>query len=129
MDFARQREPEQAYVNINDILKATLAMRAYEMETGNVKLATLLDPDLPPTVADRGQLQQVFLNVIMNAETEMKLARGRGNLLIQTGVVDDTIRIYFTDDGPGIVCLIPSSLSGERAVEPGWVGLLTRSKL
>ncbi|MCL0090838.1 response regulator [Dehalococcoidia bacterium] len=102
LDFARRREPERNYVNINDIVEATLAMRAYEMETGNIKLATLLDPDLPRTVADGGQLQQIFLNIIMNAETEMKLARGRGNLLIQTGVVDDTIRISFEDDGPGI---------------------------
>jgi two-component system NtrC family sensor kinase len=44
----------------------------------------------------------VFLNIIINAETEMKLAHGRGQLLIKSEVVNGTIRISFKDDGPGI---------------------------
>jgi len=61
-----------------------------------------LPPDLPWTVADAGQLQQVFLNLIVNAETAMKLTHGRGRLLIETEASDDTIRVSFKDDGPGI---------------------------
>jgi CheY-like chemotaxis protein len=53
-------------------------------------------------MADAGQLQQVFLNLIINAETEMKLAHGGGKFLVKTETVDDTIRISFKDDGPGI---------------------------
>ena len=102
LTFARQDKAERDYVNINEILETTLRLRAYELETGNVKLKTLLDPDLPNTMAAGGQLQQVFLNLIINAEGEMRQAHGKGNLLIKAETVSDTIRISFKDDGPGI---------------------------
>jgi signal transduction histidine kinase len=67
-------------------------------------------------MADATLLQQAFLNLIINAETEMKLAHGKGNLLITTELMNDTIHVSFSDDGPGIAqanlthCLIPSSV-------------------
>jgi len=100
--FASQCEPERAYVDINHIIVTTLDWRDYEMKTNNIHVITRLDPNLPRTIADGAQLQQVFLNIIMNAETEMKLAHGEGNLFIKTETIDDTIRISFKDDGPGI---------------------------
>ena len=100
--FARKQKLERDYVSINDIITTTLTLRTYEMETSNIKLTTYLDPELPVTIADGGQLQQMFLNLIINAETEMKLAHGKGNLSIKTEKVDNTIRISFKDDGPGI---------------------------
>ena len=100
--FARQQKPEREYLDVNEIIATTIRLRAYDSETNNVTIATQLDPALPVTTADGGQLQQVFLNLIMNAETEMKLAHGKGNLLIKTAATDNTIRISFKDDGPGI---------------------------
>ncbi len=102
LTFARQHKPERKYVNINEIMANTLELRAYALKTNNIQVTTLLDSDLPGTMADGGQLQQVFLNIIINAELEMKLAHGRGNLWIRTETVDNNIRISFTDDGPGI---------------------------
>jgi len=77
-------------------------LREHPLELANIKVITNLAPDLPRTFADAGQLQQVFINIILNAETEMKLAHGRGKLAVKTERVDDTIRISFKDDGPGI---------------------------
>jgi len=102
LTFASQCKPERAYVDINHIIVSTLDLRDYEMKTSNIHVITRLDPDLPRTIADGAQLQQVFLNIIMNAETEMKLAHGEGNLFIKTETIDNTIRISFKDDGPGI---------------------------
>jgi signal transduction histidine kinase len=102
LTFARQDKTEKDFVDINEIIETTLALRAYEMETGNIKVKTILAPDLPNTMASNGQLQQVFLNLIINAETEMKQAHNKGNLLIKTETVGDAIRISFQDDGPGI---------------------------
>lgn len=102
LTFARGRKPGWEHVNINEIVETALIMRTYEMETSNIKVTTLFAPDLPRTMADAGQLQQVFLNLIINAETEMTLAHGRGQLVIKTEVVDGNIRISFKDDGPGI---------------------------
>ncbi len=100
--FARQEKPSRNSVSINEILENTIALRAYTMKTGNIEVATQLASDLPRTMADAGQLQQVFLNIIINAETEMKLAHERGKLSIKTETVGDTIRISFKDNGPGI---------------------------
>lgn len=100
--FAQQQELKRTYVNINNIIQDTLAMRAYSMETNNIEVTTQFDPALPLTMADTDQLQQVFLNIIINAETGMKLAHGKGNLSIKTETIENTIKISFTDDGPGI---------------------------
>jgi len=100
--FARGQKLEREETSINQAIASTIAIRAYEMETNNIDVTLELAPDLPITVAYRGQLQEAFLNIILNAETEMKLAHSKGNLLIRTEKVDNTIRISFTDDGPGI---------------------------
>jgi PAS domain S-box-containing protein len=100
--FARQSEPQRTYVNINDVVATTLELRGYHLQTSNIEVTMELAPDLPLTVADAGQLQQVFLNLIVNAETEMKLARGSGKLIVKTQQVDDVVRVSFRDDGPGI---------------------------
>jgi PAS domain S-box-containing protein len=100
--FARNTKPVREMVDINGILLSTLRLREYQLEIANIKVLTNLAPDLPHIVADAGQLQQVFINIILNAETEMKLSHGRGTLMIETECVDGTIRISFKDNGRGI---------------------------
>lgn len=102
LTFAQQQKLDRTYINVNEIIQATLAMRTYPMEASNIRVTTQLAPGLPRIMADDGQLQLVFLNLILNAEKEMKSAHGGGNLLIKTETIDNTIRISFTDDGPGI---------------------------
>ena len=102
LTFARQHKPERTYTDINEIIESTLTLRKYALETGNIEVNARLDAGLPWTMADRGQLQQVFMNIIVNAETEMKQARGRGKLIVKTEQIGNTIRISFADDGPGI---------------------------
>jgi signal transduction histidine kinase len=113
LNFTRYHKAERTYININNIATATLDLVAHQLETSNIKVTTQLAPDLPATVADGGQLQQVFLNLIMNAEAEMKLAHGKGELFVKTEVIDNTIRISFQDDGPGI-----TSENMERIFDP-----------
>ncbi len=100
--FARQQEPERTYTDVNKLVEAAIALRAYEMEAANIKVITRLATDLPRTMADAGQFQQVFLNIILNAEVEMRLAHGGGKLMVKTERADDGIRVSFKDDGPGI---------------------------
>jgi PAS domain S-box-containing protein len=100
--FARQTKPEQRYVNINELIRNTLDLRAYELAASNIKVALQLTRDMPMTIVDPGQLQQVFLNLIINAETEMKLAHDKGRLTIKTERINNSIRILFKDNGLGI---------------------------
>jgi PAS domain S-box-containing protein len=102
LTFARQAKPEQRYVDINELIRNTLDLRAYELAASNIKVSLQLTRDMPMTIADPGQLQQVFLNLVINAETEMKLAYDRGRLSIKTEKVKSTLRITFKDTGPGI---------------------------
>jgi PAS domain S-box-containing protein len=100
--FARQRKPEREYVDINTTLSRVLELRSHQMEVNNIQVETRLTSDLPQSIADAGQLEQVFLNIILNAEKEMTVAHKGGKLSIKTEKIDDTIRVSFTDDGPGI---------------------------
>ncbi len=106
LTFSRRSEPERELVNVNEIVQTTLDVRAYEIGTSNIEVFTSLDPELPATMADGSQLQQVFLNLIINAEMAMREKGGRGRLRIETGVEDETLRITFSDNGPGIAAEI-----------------------
>jgi len=102
LSYAHQSKAEYTTVDINDVINTTIEMQTYTAKSSNIQINTQLDPDLPPTIADAGQLQQVFLNIILNANVEMTEAHNSGNLLIKTGRTDKTIWISFKDDGPGI---------------------------
>ncbi len=102
LTFAREHTPVKQLVNINIIIEKVLELRAYEQKVSNIKVNTRFTPDLPEIMADYFQLQQVFLNIIINAEHFMIEAHGKGTLTITTEKVEDIIRTSFTDDGPGI---------------------------
>jgi two-component system cell cycle sensor histidine kinase/response regulator CckA len=100
--FSRQTKPERKLVDINELIESTLVLRAYHLRVNNIEIVTRLAHDLLETVVDPGQIQQVLLNLIVNAETEMKLAHGKGKLTITTEKINNTITISVKDDGPGI---------------------------
>ncbi|MEE8470904.1 MAG: response regulator [Dehalococcoidia bacterium] len=102
LSFARKHEPQKSYTSVNESVASAVELRAYELNLDNIKVVQELDPDLPGTMADSHQLQQVFLNFISNAEQAMKEAHGKGNLLIQSRKAGDIIQVSFTDDGVGI---------------------------
>ncbi len=102
LNFARHQKPEIVYTDINKLIEDTLELQTYEMTTGNIKVTAKLAPHLPRTMADPGQLQQVFLNITLNARAEMRTAHGGGKLSVKTEAIDSTIRISIKDDGPGI---------------------------
>jgi len=102
LTFARRREPKKEYSDINGILQTTLDLRAYELKTGNIEVILDLANNLPQIMVDFYQIQEVFLNIILNAEQAMVEAHGGGKLTIKTEKIEDYIRISFTDDGPGI---------------------------
>jgi CheY-like chemotaxis protein len=102
LTFSRQTKPVRASANINELINATLDLRSYVLRTANIEVVKHLDPDLPSVVADPGQLQQVFLNLIVNAEYAMKQAHDGGTLTITTEKRDKHVFISFKDDGLGI---------------------------
>ena len=102
LSFARKHEPERRYVDVTNAVTRAVALKVYDFTVSNISIAFDFPRDVPYTMADEHQLQQVFLNVIINAEQAMKQAHGRGQLRIGAAVVDKRIRISIADDGPGI---------------------------
>jgi len=104
LSFARKQKPERTWSDVNEILGRTVELRSYEMQVNNIIIEQRLDPTLPKTVADAHQLQQVFLNVITNAEQAMLEHRAEGRLVIRTRAerAKGCIVVEIIDDGPGI---------------------------
>ena len=100
--FAHQRKTGREYITINDIITRVLELRAYEMKVNNIDVESQLAPDLPLTMADAGQLQQVFLNIVLNAEHFMTKAHNKGQLVVKTEKINGNIQISFADNGAGI---------------------------
>ncbi|MEK6679872.1 MAG: ATP-binding protein [Nitrospirota bacterium] len=108
LTFARRHAPEREYININDIIHMALELREYDLNVNNIKVVTSLDLNLPMTMADSFQIQQVFLNIINNAQHAMIEHEGKGMLTISTSFKNDIITIRLSDTGPGIA---PENLS------------------
>jgi signal transduction histidine kinase len=87
---------------VSDIIDDVLQLRAYEHRVNDITVKTSLDPELPEIMADYHQLQQVFLNIVLNAESVMVDANGKGTLTITAERAGGSIKISFRDDGPGI---------------------------
>jgi PAS domain S-box-containing protein len=102
LTFARKHSPAKALINLNDVVSKVLELRAYEQKVNNIKVVLHLAPDLPHIMADYFQVQQVFLNIVINAEHFMGEIHNKGTLTITTERVGTVVRASFTDDGPGI---------------------------
>ena len=104
LSFARKQKPERTLSNVNDMLERTVELRNYELSVNNIEIVRELERTLPKTIADAHQLQQVFLNVITNAEHAMLQAHGRGRLVIRSraDMQNNRIVVEIIDDGPGI---------------------------
>jgi PAS domain S-box-containing protein len=105
--FSREAKSERRGVNLNEVIERTLSLRSYELKLENIEVELALDPGLPQTLADAAQLQQVVLNLIVNAEQAIVMARGEearsGRILIRTRrLAGDRLSMEVTDDGPGI---------------------------
>jgi signal transduction histidine kinase/CheY-like chemotaxis protein len=101
--FARENEPERTRVDLNEIVERTLALRSYELRVENILVECELAGDLPGTMADPYQLQQVVLNLLMNSEQALLQERGQGKVKIKTRLTDgQRIAIEISDDGPGV---------------------------
>src|SRR5437868_6181177 len=78
LTFARKRQTTRAMVDVNHVARETLALRAYEQRVTNVAVIDALAAGLPQVFADGHQVQQVLLNLVINAEQAMLGAHGRG---------------------------------------------------
>jgi two-component system, NtrC family, sensor kinase len=110
LDFSRQRKPEITSVQLNELIDETFRLVESQSVFQNIKIEKKLDPSLPSIAGDRSQLQQVLLNLILNAAGAM--ARG-GILSVSSSCEGDGVEIRCRDTGCGI-----SAENMEKIFEP-----------
>jgi len=104
LTFARKRQTTRAMVDVNQVVRETLALRAYEQRLTNISIIDALATGLPQVFADGHQVQQVLLNLVINAEQAMLAANGRGTIVVRTwhDANQESVVLEINDDGPGI---------------------------
>ena len=112
LDFSRQRVPNVEPVDVNRLLDATLKFFEKQSDFQNLEVVRRYDGGLPPIEADPLQLEQVFMNIILNAVDAMQ---GKGRLTLETASTGagGPVEIRICDTGCGIP---PENL--ERIFDP-----------
>jgi two-component system NtrC family sensor kinase len=100
--FTRNHNYEHGQSSVNDVVRDVLRLRQYDEKASHITVITNLAEDLPEIPIDRFQLQQVFLNLILNAEAAIRDTGRDGVLTVTTERTDGSVRIHFTDNGCGI---------------------------
>jgi len=99
LNFSRTSSTTFGDVSLNRVIHETLSLVEHQLEKSGVQLKIDLDPDLPPVHGNAGKLQQVFLNLFLNARDAMPA----GGALEVCGRAEGTgVRIEVSDTGPGI---------------------------
>lgn len=99
MDFARARPAAKSLVDINEVLETSLRLVSIDKSFQRLNLQKDLDTNLPEIYADADQLQQVFLNLFLNARDAMP---DGGKLKIETFNEENEVFIKISDSGTGI---------------------------
>jgi signal transduction histidine kinase len=101
MDFARTRAPERAPLDLNSIVEASIRLASFDKGFQRLSLTTRTDPDAPLINADRDQLQQVFLNLLLNARDAMPDG-GEIQVLTRYDALAGEVLVEIRDTGTGI---------------------------
>ena len=111
--FAREAKPERQSLDLNEVVQRTLALRNYELQVENIAVELDLAPRLPSVLGDPHQLQQIVLNLLVNAEQAIRSTAGgrreerelrpAGRIRIRTRMLaEDRLALEVSDNGPGI---------------------------
>ena len=98
-DFARARPAARSSIDINEIIETALRLAEFDPTFQKLEITKDLAADPPKISADADQLQQVVLNIFLNARDAMS---DGGELKVSTRSVDDEIRIEISDTGTGV---------------------------
>ena len=85
LDFARQSVPKKNQVNINEVIERAITVVENQLSINNVETKKNLTKDLPQTTLDSNQMQQVFINLLVNASDA--IGEKGGNIIVSTNLI------------------------------------------
>jgi signal transduction histidine kinase len=101
LEFSRQSRVSMELADLNRILEDTLSLVSRQAQFFNVQVLKELDPELPPVMADKGEFQQVFINILVNAAQAMQ-ERGTITIVTRGLPADGSVEVRISDTGHGI---------------------------
>ena len=102
LTFARQRKQEAEHVNVNEVLRRTMELRAYQLRREGVEIVTRYADEIPGVLVAPDLLQQVILQLVNNAQDALRGVEGPRRLSLSTGCDGDTVFLRIADNGPGL---------------------------
>ena len=97
--FARQTPPKKAQVNLNQIVEDGLYFFEARCAKKGVELIRKLSAELPKIIADPAQLNQLIVNLVVNA---LQAIQGQGKIIVQTQSSDQEVHLVVEDTGTGM---------------------------
>jgi two-component system NtrC family sensor kinase len=104
LSFSRRSKPQRSQADLNKIIRSTLSLVSHKMKLANVEPVSDLQDDLPLAPCDQSQIQQVVLNLVMNAAEAMHNRPTGGYVKVTTRTAPDGAHVLVTveDNGEGI---------------------------
>jgi len=103
LSLAAKTEPKRIAFDLNDTIRNVIQLREYQETVDNITITSDLSDELPYAWGDPNQMEQVFLNLIVNAEDAIAdFQRRPGGIHIKTSVEGGRIQVTITDNGSGI---------------------------
>jgi two-component system, NtrC family, sensor kinase len=101
LEFSRESVPHKDWVSLNDIMDASVALVQHQSSFHDITIVKEYDVSLPPAFVDANQIQQVLVNILLNASHAMPQ---RGELRIVSGIDSASSIVYvsISDTGHGI---------------------------
>jgi two-component system NtrC family sensor kinase len=100
--FARAGGKERSLIDLNDIVRRTVALRAYHLSTVNVAVTLDLDPSHPKIWSNASELQQMLLNLVINAEQAVLTVEPPRSITLRSRASERDVRLEVADNGPGV---------------------------
>lgn len=102
LNFVRRRPASKTRADVGGLVMKVLSLKAYHLKLDNIEIQADLDGGLPCVMADEGQIQQVFLNLVQNAHDAIQETGGPGWIAIKGRARDGRLLLEFENSGPPI---------------------------
>jgi two-component system NtrC family sensor kinase len=103
LSFSRRGKPQRTEADLNRLIRSTVSLVDHKLKLANMALELKLASSLPHVLCDAGQIQQVVLNLVLNAAEAMQ-AHGAGTVTVETQAGEDgkSVVLSVSDAGEGI---------------------------
>ena len=102
LSFVRRSAPDRGQIDLNDVVRAVLQLREFHLQQYNIAVVAELHPAMLPTLANRDEIQQIILNLVLNAEQAMQASGVGDRISVRSYGAARHQVVEVADNGPGI---------------------------